>query len=175
MRTLGIYVLLGALALTAYAQSDSMQFQNTVTIQVIRNGKVISEAHTHNLKTLAGAAFLAGQMSGTGTATNVKYISVSNDATAPAITDTVMAGELTTNGFSRAAANYTFGGSCSAYPCTYTLDFTWTASAGVSNIQKAGAFTASSGGTMFLETAFTPQTLNNGDQLKLVWSINQAN
>lgn len=173
MKRLLILVVLCLVGI-ASAQTSTIGFKDRVLVQVIRDGRVIFEQETHNLKTLVGADFFAAQMGGAGGTTTARYMSVSTDATAPAVGDTTMAGELTTNGFTRATANYTYS-SCGGYPCSYTLDFTWTATATVNNVQKGGVWNASSSGNVILEVAFTPQNLVNTDQLKVIWTVTQTN
>lgn len=125
----------------------------------------------HNLRTYAGLDFSATQLAGAASATNVAvFIAVSTDATAPAQTDTTVAGEVTTNGLQRASATYSHA-SCNASACNFTLTKVFTASGTVSNIQKAGVFTLSAGGTLVYENTFPVVTVNSPDTLTVTWTV----
>jgi len=92
------------------------------------------------------------------------YLAVTSDATAPSASDTTLASELTTNGFSRAVATYAH----TAASTTYTLNYTWTAT-GTETINKEAVFGAANttaGGVMPFESAEpNPPTLVSGDTL----------
>lgn len=125
----------------------------------------------HNLRTYAGLDFSATQLAGAANATNVAiFIAVSSDATAPAQTDTTLAGEVTTNGLQRASATYSHA-SCNASACNFTLTKAFTASGTVSNIQKAGVFTLSAGGSLVYENTFPVVTVNSPDTLTITWTV----
>lgn len=141
---------------------------NMVTVRVIRDNKVIYEETNHNLKTTVGVDAMIAQVGTTGTQPAAfDYLCLSSDTGAPAITDTVVAGEITGSGLGRAIATYAH----TAGTSTWTETKTWTATATVSNVQKAGALNASSAGTLGFENTFTPVSLNSGDQLQLTWTV----
>jgi len=94
------------------------------------------------------------------------YIGLSDDATAPAATDTVLAAEISTNGLARALGTYSYVDATPAYQITHT----WTATATQSS-RKAGMFNASAGGVMWFENTFGPVTLNANDTLQLTWTV----
>lgn len=103
------------------------------------------------------------------------WIALSNDATAPATTDTSLASEITTNGLARALAAYAHtavsGGTTTTVTSTYTLSKTFSAT-GTQSAQKAGVFNASSSGKMALENTFTSVSCVNGDTVAVTWTIN---
>lgn len=143
--------------------------RNSLLITVRRgDGSVKQEIKTHNLRTTAGSNFQKNQMSGTAVAV-ANYIAVSNDATAPAAGDTVMAGEQTTNGLARAVG--TFDGSAAN---SYTLTKTFTYSGGSPiTLTKAGMLNAASVGTLVFEALFgSSATLVSGDQISVAWTVN---
>lgn len=125
----------------------------------------------HNLKTYGGGDFIANVM-GTNSAqpASAQYFAVSSDSTAPAATDSTLTSEIVGSGLARHAATYSHS-SCSGFPCTYTLSYTWTFTAVVTNVQKGGIFNASSGGTMVFEAAFSPVTGAINDTLQFQWII----
>lgn len=135
-----------------------------------RNGKVLFEQTVKNLRTNAGANFQAQQMGGTPGAAAAR-IALTADATAPALGDTTLTGEISGDGLSRALATFQHaGGGATSYTLTHT--FTKTGGASVT-IRKAGCFNAASGGSLVFETLFAdPATLVTGDELTVTWTVN---
>lgn len=130
----------------------------------------------HNLKTNAGVAFFAAQCyagnSGGSIGTNgTNWMALSNDATAPANTDTVIAGELSTNGLGRSQATVTIG-SASGGSVTVTITDTWTDTTATTNsVQKGGVLTLVSAGTLGHEYTFTSTNLAVGDQIQTTLTV----
>lgn len=93
------------------------------------------------------------------------YLAVTTDSVAPAASDTTLASELTTNGFTRALGTYAHTAAAS----TFTLTHTWTAS-GTDTINKEavfGAVNTTGGGVMPFESAEpNAPTLVSGDTLQ---------
>ena len=90
------------------------------------------------------------------------YLALSSTVQSGAAGDTTLAGELSTNGFSRA---YWSTYAHSAGVASYTLTKLFTAT-GTSTINSEALFTALTGGTMPFESAETsPPTLVSGDTL----------
>lgn len=141
-------------------------------VQVVvrdRSGSIKQVIETHNLRTTAGATFQKNQMSGSAGAV-ANYIGISNDGTAPAAGDTVMAGEQTTNGLARAVG--TFDGNAGPTSYTLTKQFTYTGGSPIT-LTKAGMFNAASAGSLVFEALFgSSATLVNGDQITVVWTVN---
>jgi hypothetical protein len=106
---------------------------------------------------------------GTGAYAPANWIALTENATAPADTDTVLTGELTAGGLARAQAVYAHTAGAS----TYTLTKTFTSSdATARTINKAAVLNASTAGTMMFETAVpSPPTLVSGDSLTLTHTI----
>ena len=120
----------------------------------------------HNLTTNAGKDFIKAQISGTATTSNCIYIAVGTTAITPAVTDTTLSGEVTTNGLQRAPGTYAAVGTG-----TFTLTKLFTATGAVSNVQAASVSTAASSGTMCFEVgSLGPTTLASTDTLNVVWS-----
>jgi len=125
--------------------------------------------HTdHNLRTNAGADWQAAVMGTTSAQpASCNYIAVSNDATAPAATDTTLASEIAANGLSRAQGTYAHTNGTSSYTIQKVFSATGTQAS-----QKTALFNASSAGTMCFENTYTQVTVNNGDTLTVTWTVN---
>jgi hypothetical protein len=127
------------------------------------------DEEAHNLVTNAGRDQLHLQGYGTsGLATNgFNYIALSNDATAPAVGDTALAGELSGNGLSRVQGVVSHTAGTNTTTIAYTFTYTGSSQA----IQKTALFNASSVGTMNHEIAFTQRTLFTNDTITLTFTI----
>lgn len=142
------------------------------------NGK-IERTHSYNSRTNSGAALCASLLAGTdlGSITSPGApinLAVSSTTLTPADTDTTLSGEITTNGFARAAAtpgSYTAPTTLDG-AASFTLSHTFTAT-GSETINSAALFDALSGGNLYVEgnlsSAATPAS---GDTLALTWTIN---
>ena len=147
---------------------DSLVMKGYVIVSVVRDSKEIYHYEDHNLITDAGKDFISAQIgSASASANGANYIALSSDSTAPAATDTVLAGEISGNGLDRSQGSYshTLGTN------TVTVTEVFSATGAANNIQKAGLFTAASGGTMLAENTFSSVNLISGDQLTITWTI----
>ncbi len=124
-----------------------------------------------NLITNTGRVQLHTQVYGTaGLLTNgFNWIALSNDATAPAATDTTLAGEIVGNGLSRVQGNVTLP-TGSGTQTTVANTFTFTGG-GSQAVQKTALFTAGVSGVMNHEISFTQRTLFTSDTLTLTFTI----
>ena len=127
----------------------------------------------HNLITDAGQDFFSAQcLTNTSAGTRgAGFIALTENGTAPAVTDTTLTAEITTNGLGRADAGtktHTAGTDVTV------IEHTFTASGAFSTVQKSGLFNASSSGTMFAENTFTSTALATNDQIKVTWTITQT-
>lgn len=140
---------------------------NMVHAMVIHpDGTIGWESLTENLITDAGVDALFEAHN--NVAFRADYMAVSNNATAPATTDTTLAGELSTNGFDRTEATYAH----SAGTSTGTMVASWTATGTVADIHKMGLFTAVSSGTLVYTTAFsTDASVTADDTLEVTDTI----
>jgi hypothetical protein len=131
---------------------------------------------THNIITNAGQDFTQHKLfdSAGAPTTFAQYIALSTDATAPSYTDTTLTGEITTGGLARAQATFTAGTAANG-DVTARLSATFTAAAAFTGVQKAGLFTASTGGVLFAENTFPAVNLQSGDQLTINWDISYTN
>lgn len=132
------------------------------------DGRMYARRVVHNLRTNAGADAQASQMAQFGAQVAAcAFIAVSNDATAPAVTDTAVAGEITTNGLARAQGAYAHTVGTASFTVTKAFSVTGTQSS-----QKTGVLNASSGGTLCWEAAYSQINNNNGDTLTITWTVN---
>lgn len=135
-----------------------------------RYEKIVICKNKDNLQTLAGRddeIIKDYTFNGSGTAAS-NWICVSADGTAPSTADTVVAGEITTNGMGRAqATTRTHTTGTNAWSLSITFTDTTAETAG---IVKYGLLTASSGGVLNHENTATTVTLEIGDQLICVWT-----
>jgi len=129
--------------------------------------------------TIGGAA--ASPPSGTcvftiGPGLPLRFLALSNDAGAPATTDTALASEITSNGLGRAEGTFAHvavsGGTTSTVTSLYTLAHLFTAT-GAQSSQKAALFysiVAATGAAMF-ENTYAAVSMISGDTLLPTWSI----
>lgn len=122
----------------------------------------------HNLKTNAGVDFISQQISGSASTADGQWIALSTSSTAPSVSDTALASEITTNGLGRAQGTFAH----TSGTATYTVSYTFTATGIQSNIWKTGVLTASGGGTLVYEILLgSAITMNTSDQLQVVWTV----
>jgi hypothetical protein len=103
-----------------------------------------------------------------------RFIALSENATAPAVTDTALTGEITTGGASRALGTYAH----TAAALTYTLQKTFAITATFPAIHKAGMFTAgtlTAVGLMVFESVLNADAnVISGDSLQITWTVTTA-
>ena len=129
--------------------------------------ETVDEEERDNLITNAGRVQLHTQCYSASPGNAFRFIALTNDATAPAATDTSLTGEISTAGLSRAAGTVTLA-SGSGTQTTISNVFTAT---GAVSARKAALFNASSGGVMNHVVAFAAKTLANGETLTITYTI----
>lgn len=101
-----------------------------------------------------------------------RFIGLTENATAPAVTDTALTAEITTGGAARALATYAHTTAAASYTLQKTFAITGTFPA----ITKAGIFTAANTtavGLMVFETALNATaSVVSGDSLAITWTVN---
>lgn len=100
------------------------------------------------------------------------YMALTTTNITPAVTDTALAGEITTpTGVARTQATYTHTTGNNSYQLQHQYtNNNATGGASVGPIYGAGSFLAASAGIMPFENTFTSATLAPGDQLTLSWT-----
>lgn len=147
---------------------ESLPVRGYVTVSVVRDNSEFYRYADHNLITDSGKDFISAQIGSTSAAANGgNYIALSSDSAAPATSDTTLAGEISGNGLDRSQGTY----SHTAGTNTFTVTSIFNATGSASNVQKAGLFTAASGGTLVAENTFSSVNLISGDQLTITWTI----
>jgi hypothetical protein len=127
-----------------------------------------------NLLTDVGRVQLHAFCYGTAPRSNgFNYIGITDDATAPSPSDTVLAGELSGNGLTRAQGVVILPvGTGTLTQVTHVFTYTGVTPQGV---RKAALFNLASGGTMNHEVVFsTPRTLLTNDNLVVTFLITLA-
>jgi hypothetical protein len=126
----------------------------------------------HNLLTNAGKDYLHAQYWTNNAAggVGVNFIALSESTLTPAVTDTTLGGEITTNGLARTIASTR---SHSAGANTTVLSLTFTASGSFTDVKASSLFNAASSGTMghIANFATGSGTLSSGDQLAVTWTM----
>lgn len=99
-----------------------------------------------------------------------RYIGISANTVAPAVGDTTLAGEETTNGLQRALATFAHTGGAT----TFTQSKTFTASGAFTAEHKCGLFTAgtsAAAGVLVAATVLNADaTLASGDSIAVTWT-----
>lgn len=143
--------------------------------------RVDDDEEKWNIVTDAGRVRIHTYIYGSGAqraslGTGLNYIGLSNDGTAPAAGDTVLAGELTNlsaPGLARTSGTVTLPVG-SGTQTTIQNVFTYTGSPGPQGVQKTALFDAASSGTMAHEIIFTQRTLFTNDVLTTTFAITLA-
>lgn len=161
----------------AFAETLVPKNRNYVKIEKIAaDGTRTILSDGYNSRVNAGALWQAGVM-GSASGNPANYIALSTATLSPAAGDTTLSGEITSGvnaGLARTQGTYqnytapsTLGGSAS-----YQITNTFTSS-GTATVNSAALFTASSGGSLFVEANLSPAaTLASGDMLILTWTVN---
>ena len=97
------------------------------------------------------------------------YVGVTTDTGNPSTSDTTLAGELASNGFTRAdATTKTHTNDTNST----TIEHTFTCTGTTNSIVKSGTFNNASGTTLCHEATFTSASLITNDTLKVSWTLN---
>jgi negative regulator of sigma E activity len=138
---------------------ETLGIKGKLTLELIRDGKVIESQKVDNVVTDDGKALIALLVTGAGT--TFSHMAIGTDATTAAATDSGLgaeAGRVTLT--SSSAANNVI---------TYIGDFP--AGTGTGTISEAGIFNAASVGTMLNRATFSPITKTAADALKITWQV----
>lgn len=145
---------------------SAIKFQNTVTVEHRRAGKLLSREVKKNLVVNAGKEWLKGHMCDSGT-DRAAYIGLSSGVSAPGESDTDLGATVyTDSGLERAAGAYASG---ATGVCTISKEFT--CSAANKTVASAGLYFRSAGAGLFAGVAITAVTLQSGDKLTITWTV----
>ena len=152
---------------------DECRFRSDVLLEIRdASGKLKHRSFQKNLRTTVGVAYWEQQLFGTGSPSATAlatFIALTNTVSfTPAVGDTTLSGEQTTNGLARTSSLTP----TTANPAVFSHTFTYSGSSPVT-LTGCGLFTASSGGTLVLETAFASSgtVSTNGDTITVQWTI----
>jgi len=148
---------------------DTLKLKGTYHFQIRGiDGNIRDEWNVDNLVTTVGKAQLA-LLAGDASATPFTYIAVGTSNTAPAIGQTALGAETTTNGLQRASATASRT-TTTVTNDTLSLTKTFTASGTVA-VEEIGIFNASSSGTMLSRALTSTKTVVNGETLACTYTL----
>lgn len=147
---------------------DTLKIKGRVEFKITRLDGSTEEWGVDNLITSAGKAQLA-LLAGDGSATAFTYLAIGSSSTAPAIGNTTLGAEITTNGFARASATVSRT-TTTVTNDTLQLVYTWTAS-GSHTVEEIGIFNASSAGTLLGRALTTTRTFVSGETFQATYKV----
>lgn len=135
--------------------------------------RIVLAEWVHNLLTNAGRDWMHEQVYTNDNETPTRganYIASTESSITPAVGNTTLTGEITTNGLARADATTK---NHSAGTNSTTIEHTFTASGSFTDVKASALFNASSAGTMphIANFATGSGTLASGDTLKITWTL----
>jgi hypothetical protein len=138
---------------------DKMEIKGKVKIQLIRNGKVVSEQTAGNIIVTTGKALIATLISGSGT--TFSHMGIGTSSTTEVVGDSTLVAET-----GRVILT-------SKVPTSNVISYIgdFPAGTGTGTIQEAGLFNASSSGTMLNRVTFSSVSKTASDALKITWDV----
>lgn len=127
------------------------------------------ELNVRNLVTNAGLALIASRIGGADAEAAADYIAIGTGSTSPAITDTALATEITTNGGERdqgTTSRQTTNVTSDTARCSLTYSFT-----GTFAVVESGLFNDASAGDMLCRDVFSVINVESGDSLAITWDV----
>lgn len=147
---------------------ETQKIIGLITIEVKdKNGVLKERREIKNIVTNAGKAVVAGLLCGDGGLAVFNYLEVGTGTTAAAATDTTLQTAITDSGLARAAATVSRV-TTAVTNDTAQLVKTWSVT-GTKAITEAGAFNASSAGTMLGRQVFSAVNVVSGDTFQLTY------
>ena len=135
------------------------------SVDHIRDGQVIDHREVDNVVTNVGKAEVAGLILTDIGGTAFDYIAIGTGVVAATATNTVLGGEITTQGGERAAGTGTVvSGSTAQLQVTYTFT-------DVFAVTETGMFNHASTGTLLSRQTFAAVNVASGDLLTITWKI----
>ena len=148
---------------------DTLKLKGTYDFEIKDiNGKVRDSWTVENLVTNAGFAQLA-LLAGDASAVPFTFLAVGTSSTAPAVGNTALVAETTTNGLARVAGTVSRITTAVAND-TYRITTTWTATGSVT-VEEVGVFNAGAAGTMLSRALTTTKSVVNGETLTGVYTL----
>lgn len=150
---------------------ETLKTTGQIDFKITRANGEIEEWSVNNLITSAGKAQLA-LLAGDASATPFTYLALGTSTTAPAIGQTALIAEITTNGLGRAAATVSRV-TTDVTNDTLQLTYTWTATGSVT-VEEIGIFNASSSGVMLGRALTQTKSLVNTEQITAIYKVKFA-
>lgn len=151
-----------------------MRIKGTVHIKVVRNGQVIIDRDLgENIVTNVGKAAATSLLGNVAGVPAFTYIAVGTSATAVALTDTALNGEITDSGLQRQSAFSVTRSTTTTTNDTLNVQGVWSVS-GTKTVQEMGILnnTLASGTSILLAHKLTGQIdLFSGDTLTLTHKV----
>lgn len=136
-------------------------------------GSYVSSLRVANTVVNVGEAGIASRINGAGSEAAFTFIAIGTGTTSVNNTDTALASEITSGGGARASATAsrtTTNVTNDTATLVNTFDFTATMA-----VTEAGAFNASSAGTMLNRQTFSAINVVDGDSLEITVDVSVAN
>ena len=153
-------------------KNDTITLKGTYDFEIRRaDGSLRDKWTVDNLVTNAGFAQLA-LLCGDAAAVPFTFLAVGTSSTAPAVGNTTLVAETTTNGLARVAGTVSRI-TTAVTNDTYKITTTWTASGSVT-VEEVGVFNAASAGTMLSRALTGTKAVVNGETLAGTYSLRFA-
>tara|TARA_B110000908_G_scaffold57895_1_gene70552 strand:+ start:7375 stop:7794 length:420 start_codon:yes stop_codon:yes gene_type:complete len=136
-----------------------MGIKGKLTIELIRNKKVVETQTVDNIIVTTGKGLVAQLVSGVGT--SFTHMAIGSTATAEAIGDATLGGEV--------GRVLLTGKTVASNVISFVGDFP--AGTGTGTIVEGGIFNASSGGVMLNRATFSAVSKTASDALKITWDV----
>lgn len=147
---------------------DTIKIKGRIDFKITRLDGSIEEWSVNNLITSAGKAQLA-LLAGDASATPFTYLALGSSSTAPAVGNTTLGTEISTNGFQRASATVSRT-TTTVTNDTLQLNKVFTAT-GSHTVEEVGIFNAASSGTLLGRALTTTRTFVSGETYEVTYKV----
>lgn len=177
-----IAIILGYSLSSGFSQintNENLSIKGSVTVDVVRDGKLIFHEVNHNLITNMGKNIISKQLFNNGNGTiktnpnGTLFIALTSWTGASNATQTTLTAEILVSGLQRATATYNYVNSTSS---TIVLRKLFTASGTLTAVQQAGLFNVPPSGAaattgLLAVNTFSSVNLITNDQITITWTI----
>lgn len=143
---------------------ETLGITGHVTIEHIRDGKVIDKREGPNLVVDTGLAEAAALLLTDASGTDFDYIAIGSGSTSPVAGDTALETEVERQ--SATGTQITTSVTDDTAQLQTTFSFT-----GTETLNETGIFNAASTGTLFARQTFSTVNVESGDDLQITWQI----
>lgn len=156
----------------AYVKSDNHWSIKGIRLPFI-TGRYVTTLRVANTVVNVGEAGIASRINGSGSEAAFNFVAIGTGTASVNNTDTALATEITTGGGARASATASRT-TTNVTNDTATLVITYNFTATLA-VTEAGAFNASSAGTMLNRQTFSAINVEDGDSLEITVDVSVAN